>query len=72
MVHENSDDGSMYTTPLDYRKGRPVGGLMTLQNYVEGGYDVVDSKILAVVKSVGVKKTGKDTDSRSWPAPCLC
>ena len=60
MVHENSDDGAMYKTPLDYREGRPLNGVMTLQNFVDGGYDVVDTKILVVVKSIGARKKGKD------------
>jgi hypothetical protein len=32
---------------------------MTLQNFVDGGYDVVDAKILVVVKSIGAKKKGR-------------
>lgn len=56
MVHENSDDGTMYKRPLEHREGRPLQGLMTLQNFVDGGYDVVDARILVVVKSVGQRK----------------
>lgn len=59
MVHENSDDGTMFRRPLGYREGRPLSGVMTLQNFVDGGYDVVDAKVLVVVKSVGVKKTSE-------------
>lgn len=59
MVHENSDDGAMYTTPLGYREARPLSGVMTLQNFIDGGYDVVDVKILVVVKSIGAKKKGR-------------
>lgn len=59
MVHENSDDGTMLRRPLAYREGRPLSGVMTLLNFVEGGYDVVDAKILVVVKSIGAKKTGE-------------
>lgn len=59
MVHENSDDGQMLRRPLGYRTGRPLSGMMTLQNFLEGGYDVVDAKILVVVKSVGARKTGR-------------
>lgn len=58
MIHENSDDGRMYKKPLDYRVGRPLSGVMTLQNFIEGGYDVVDAKMLLVVKSIGAKKRG--------------
>lgn len=64
MVHENSDDGQMLSRPLGYREGRPLSGLMTLQNFVDGGYDVLDAKILVVVKSIGAKKTGTLLSSR--------
>lgn len=56
MVHENSDDGTMYKRPLGHREGRPLQGLMTLQNFADGGYDVVDARILVVVKSLGQRK----------------
>ena len=59
MVHEHSDNGEMYSTPLEYHKGRPLNGVMTLQNFIDAGYDVVDAKILVVVKSIGVKKRGE-------------
>lgn len=58
MVHENSDNGAMYRTPLEYRDRRPLSGVMTLQNFNDGGYDVMDAKILVVVKSIGAKKRG--------------
>lgn len=58
MVHDNSDDRNMCNAPLGYRQGRPLNGVMTLQNFIEGGYDVVDAKILVVVKSIGAKKKG--------------
>ncbi|KAK0947289.1 hypothetical protein LTR29_001244 [Friedmanniomyces endolithicus] len=62
MLHENSDDGSMHKKPLGFRKGQPLAGLMTLQNFIDGGYDVPDARILVVVKSIGPKKrvTRKD------------
>ena len=69
MVHENSDNGAMYRTPLGYRERHPLGGVMTLSNFNEGGYDVVDAKILVVVKSIGAKKKGKlpsSERSHSW------
>ena len=53
MVHENSDAGQMLTAPLGYRVGRPLSGLMTLQNFIDGGYDVVDAKVLVIAKSIG-------------------
>ena len=64
MVHDSSDEGSICNGPLGYQQGQPLSGLMTLQNFVDGGYEVIDSKILVVVKSVGVKKKG---DHGSYP-----
>lgn len=57
-MHRNSDDGR-YRTPLGYREGVPQNNLMTLQNFINGGYDVVDARVLIVVKSIGAKKRGK-------------
>lgn len=49
----------MLKKPLGYHEGRPLSGLMTLQNFGDGGYDVVDAKILVVVKSIGQRKKSK-------------
>lgn len=62
MIHENSDDGTMLKRPLGHRDGRQMADLMTLQNFVDGGYDVVGAKILVVVKSLGQRKRGKSLD----------
>jgi len=58
MLHENSDDGSMHKKPLGFRTGQPLAGLMTLQNFIDSGYDVPDARILVVVKRFGPKKRG--------------
>ena len=58
MVHENSDNGAMFRKPLGFREGHPLSGVMTLQNFVDGGFDVIDAKMLVVVKSIGAKKKG--------------
>lgn len=58
MVHESGDQQWLCRTPLGYREGRQLGDLMTLKNFVEGGYDVNDGKILVVVKSIGARKKG--------------
>ena len=58
MVHQNSDNGTMCAAPLGYREGRQLSALMTLQNFIDGGYDVIDAKVLVVVKSIGAKKKG--------------
>jgi hypothetical protein len=59
MIHENSDDGTMFKRPLGHREGRRMADLMTLQNFIDGGYDVVGARILVVVKSLGQRKRGK-------------
>lgn len=56
MIHENSDDETMFKRPLGHREGRQMADLMTLQNFIEGGYDVVGAKILVIVKSLGQRK----------------
>jgi hypothetical protein len=56
MVHEHSDEGVLCKTPIGYRRGQPLPGLMTLQNFVNGGYDVADGRILVCVKSIGARK----------------
>ncbi|TID19035.1 hypothetical protein E6O75_ATG06156 [Venturia nashicola] len=56
MIHENSDEGVLCKTPLGYREGQPLAGLMTLKNFVDGGYDVIDGRMLVCVKSVGARK----------------
>jgi hypothetical protein len=58
MLHENSDDGTLCKNPLGYRKGQQLSGLMTLQNFIDGGSEVADAKILVVIKSIGMKKKG--------------
>ncbi|KAK5704544.1 hypothetical protein LTR17_021813 [Elasticomyces elasticus] len=57
MLHENSDDGVMLKKPLGFRNGQPLAGLMTLQNFIDGGSEVPDARILVVVKSIGAKKS---------------
>lgn len=70
MIHENSDDGTMYKRPLGHREGRPIADVMTLQNFVDGGYDVVGAKVLVVVKSLGQRKRGNPLKSEgNWMKP---
>jgi hypothetical protein len=40
-----------------------MADLMTLQNFVDGGYDVLGARILVVVKSLGQRKRGKLGDT---------
>jgi hypothetical protein len=57
MIHENSDNAQMYTSPLGYQVGEQVDGLMTLRSFIEGGHELAKPKILVMVKSIGDKKT---------------
>nr|OQO19492.1 hypothetical protein B0A51_11538 [Rachicladosporium sp. CCFEE 5018] len=56
MIHSRSDVGVMLKRPLGHSDSRPLTGLMTLQNFIDGGYDVIDAKILVVVKSLVERK----------------
>ncbi|KAI9715372.1 MAG: hypothetical protein M1812_006017 [Candelaria pacifica] len=56
MIHDNSDDGVQCKTPLGYRDGQELPGLMTLRNFIDGGFDIIQGKILVCVKSIGAGK----------------
>lgn len=57
LIHKNESTASICRTPLEYRKGQPLPGLMTLDGWGGGGHDgVVGAKILVCVKSIGAKK----------------
>ena len=56
MVQEKSDEGVMCKTPLGYRDGKQLDGLMTLKGFIEGGNELTDGKILVCVKSIGGKR----------------
>ncbi|KAF2646241.1 hypothetical protein P280DRAFT_502865 [Massarina eburnea CBS 473.64] len=56
MVHEKSDEGKMFKRPFGSKDSVPLPGLMTLENFTNGGYDVDDCKLLVCVKSIGAKK----------------
>ena len=56
LLQETSDEGVLCKRPLDYRDGKPLPGLMTLKNYVEGGHEVKNAKVLLCVKSIGGRK----------------
>ncbi|KAM0720908.1 hypothetical protein Q7P37_003193 [Cladosporium fusiforme] len=65
MIHENSDEDIMYKRPLGHHDGRPMPNLMTLQNFIDGGYDVIGARILVVVKSLGQRKRVERKDGSS-------
>lgn len=57
MIHPNSSTGRICRVPLDYHRGLPLQGLMTLNSYISGGHDgTIDAKILVCVKSIGARK----------------
>jgi hypothetical protein len=57
MIHTSSGGDAICRTPLEYRKGQPLMGLMTLDSYLSSGHDGVSgAKILVCVKSIGGKK----------------
>jgi hypothetical protein len=51
-------DSAEFTSPLGYSDGSPLPWLMTLENFVKGGDDVVYGRIVVCVKGIGVKKKG--------------
>lgn len=59
MVQEQSDEGVLCKTPLGYRDGKQLDGLIMLKNYIEGGHEVTGVKVLVCVKSIGARKTCK-------------
>ncbi|KAI9643763.1 hypothetical protein NHQ30_007112 [Ciborinia camelliae] len=68
MIHTHSGASDICRIPLGYIKGEPLSGLMTLEAYLNGGYDgVIGVKLLICVKSIGarkkiVKKDGAESD----------
>jgi hypothetical protein len=58
-------------TPLGYREGQPLAGLMTLKNFVDGGYDVADGRLCVCVKSVGFRKKSLFYPSHTLPIQSL-
>lgn len=43
-------------TPLGYKSGRQLAGLMTLKNFIQGGSDVTEGKVLVCIKSIGARR----------------
>jgi len=56
MCHDNSDDGAVLKQPFGWKNSLPLPGLMTIKNFIDGGYDVDDCKVLVCVKSIAVRK----------------
>lgn len=62
-VHDESDGPTQCRAPLGFETAQNMKSLMTLKNYVDGGWEVDDAKIMVVVKSVGARKKGKGSGS---------
>ncbi|QSZ32954.1 hypothetical protein DSL72_002537 [Monilinia vaccinii-corymbosi] len=57
MIHTHSGASDVCRVPLGYSKGEALSGLMTLEAYLNGGYDgVIGVKLLICVKSIGARK----------------
>lgn len=57
MIHTTDGTASLCRTPLGYRKDQPLPGLMTVESYLNGGYDGVSGvKLLVCVKSISARK----------------
>lgn len=56
LVQEDSDEGTLCKSPLGYKDGKQLAGLLTLKSFKEGGHEVAEAKVLVCVKSIGAKK----------------
>ena len=65
LVQEKSDEGILCKTPLGYKNGKQLHGLITLKNFVDGGHEVAAGKVLVCVKSIGGKKRCKNIVSQT-------
>lgn len=51
-----AENGTVCRTPHGYRAGRQLAGLMTLKNFIQGGSDVTEGKVLVCIKSIGARR----------------
>lgn len=57
LIHTTPSSDAICRTPLGYKKGQPLSGLMTVKSYLDTGHDgVTGAKLLVCVKSIGGKK----------------
>lgn len=61
-VDNNRENTTLLRKPLGYDEGEQLAGLMTLKNYFDGGHEVIGSKVLLCVKSIGSRKQGTASD----------
>jgi hypothetical protein len=68
IIHTTDSADGICRVPLDYHRGQPLQGLMTLNSYLGSGHDcVVEAKLLVCVKSIGARKriqmkSGRESD----------
>lgn len=65
-----SDDGAVCKVPHGYVEGRSLPDLMTLADFVAGGHDVRDARVLVCVKSVGAAKRVTPRNGTRPPTSC--
>ncbi len=65
MIQTNSDDGILCKKPRGYKPGKELSHLMTLKNFIGGGHEVADGKIMVCVKSIGGKRKGESERLRT-------
>ena len=68
MLHDYSDQGVACRTPVGYQKGKELEKLMTLGDFLGGGYDVEGVRVLVCVKSVGCRRQGTFSSEPSSPS----
>ena len=56
IIHVEEADKSRCRQPIGYEEGEQLTGLMTVQSFLDGGYDISDPKVLACVKSIGCRR----------------
>ncbi|KAH7113877.1 hypothetical protein B0J11DRAFT_497343 [Dendryphion nanum] len=54
--HTVSDTGTLCKRPFNCRPPSAPAGLLTLQSFSSGGYDIEDCKVIFCVKSIGARK----------------
>jgi hypothetical protein len=59
MQDEAGNTSKLCKTPLGHYEGQPLAGLMTLQNFIDGGCEVAVPRVLVCVKSIGARKKCK-------------
>jgi hypothetical protein len=56
VIHQNGDIGVTCRIPLGYKKSQPLPGIMNIKQYIDGGYEIKDNRLLVCVKSIGPRR----------------